>query len=182
MCYVHYLFAHRRFLPAVILILSSVSCTTSGLAMQGLRKASLHGQQCSVGVLKLTGVTAGQLSCSTKHQLSGHDTAGCTQPRMLATRGNCGENMYEDACDKACLLQGLSFRVPAGTSTALVGASGSGKSTVLRLLFRSFDAAAGNITVNGLDTRNIELASLRSAIAVVPQACSGRLLLSPSLP
>lgn len=45
------------------------------------------------------------------------------------------------------LLQGVSFRVPAGTSCALVGTSGSGKSTILRLLFRFYDA--GGCVVGG---------------------------------
>ena len=50
------------------------------------------------------------------------------------------------SCLAACsapspaLLQGVTFRVPAGTSCALVGTSGSGKSTILRLLFRFYDA------------------------------------------
>lgn len=69
------------------------------------------------------------------------------------------------------ILNGVSLSVPAGTSCAIVGASGSGKSTILRLLFRFFDAAndGGSIKVGGVDIRDLQLASLRSSIAKVPQ-------------
>ena len=69
------------------------------------------------------------------------------------------------------ILNGVSLVVPAGTSCAIVGASGSGKSTILRLLFRFFDVAnnGGSIKVGGVDIRDLELSSLRSSIAKVPQ-------------
>ncbi|KAG2428694.1 hypothetical protein HXX76_011399 [Chlamydomonas incerta] len=67
------------------------------------------------------------------------------------------------------ILSGVSLHVPAGTSAAIVGASGSGKSTVLRLLFRFYDAQSGAVRVGGRDVRDIRLDSLRAAIATVPQ-------------
>lgn len=67
------------------------------------------------------------------------------------------------------ILSGVSLSVPAGTSCALVGASGSGKSTILRLLFRSYDVASGSINIGGHDLRELQLDSLRRAIAAVPQ-------------
>ncbi len=67
------------------------------------------------------------------------------------------------------ILQGLSFVVKAGTTTAIVGPSGSGKSTLARLLFRFHDPEAGEIRVNGNDISQLDLASLRSQIGVVPQ-------------
>ncbi len=71
------------------------------------------------------------------------------------------------------MMQGLSFSVPAGSSCALVGSSGSGKSTVLRLLFRFYDQQRGTITVDGQPLQRLALASLRSRIGVVPQARIG---------
>lgn len=67
------------------------------------------------------------------------------------------------------ILQNVSFTIPAGSKTAIVGPSGCGKSTILRLLFRFYDVQAGRILVDGQDIRDVDLASLRKAIGVVPQ-------------
>lgn len=67
------------------------------------------------------------------------------------------------------ILQDVSLTVPAGTSCAIVGGTGSGKSTVLRLIARLYDIDSGSITVAGHDVRGVTLASLRAAMAVVPQ-------------
>lgn len=67
------------------------------------------------------------------------------------------------------VLDGVSFSVPAGGSLAIVGSSGSGKSTILRLLFRFYDPTAGKVSVGGHSAPSIELASLRSKVGVVPQ-------------
>ena len=67
------------------------------------------------------------------------------------------------------ILQGLSFEVPAGQKVAIVGASGAGKSTISRLLFRFYDIVEGRITIDGQDIRDVTQASLRAAIGIVPQ-------------
>mmetsp|Transcript_26767 Transcript_26767/g.58286 ORF Transcript_26767/g.58286 Transcript_26767/m.58286 type:complete len:775 (-) Transcript_26767:470-2794(-) len=67
------------------------------------------------------------------------------------------------------ILRGLDLEVPAGRSVALVGTSGSGKSTVLRLLSRFYDCTQGQVLVDGVDVRDLKLSSLREHIAVVPQ-------------
>jgi subfamily B ATP-binding cassette protein MsbA len=63
----------------------------------------------------------------------------------------------------------VDLHVPAGQATALVGRSGSGKSTVLSLVPRLYDPSAGRILIDGQDTRDVTLASLRAAVAVVSQ-------------
>ena len=63
----------------------------------------------------------------------------------------------------------VSFEVPAGQTVALVGSTGSGKSTALSLLHRVFDPDAGRILVDGVDIRDMTLASLRGNIGVVFQ-------------
>ena len=73
------------------------------------------------------------------------------------------------ADDAPPLLKGLSFDVPAGSTLAIVGGSGSGKSTILRLLYRFYDARAGRVLIDGQDVRDVDVDSLRAAIAVVPQ-------------
>ncbi len=67
------------------------------------------------------------------------------------------------------ILKDVSFAVPPGKSVALVGASGGGKSTVARLLFRFYDVAEGAILIDGQDIREVTQASLRALIGVVPQ-------------
>ncbi len=67
------------------------------------------------------------------------------------------------------VLDGVSFSIPAGQTYALVGASGSGKSTSLALLQRFYDVDAGSIKVDGIDIRDIDLAELRLRIASVEQ-------------
>ena len=67
------------------------------------------------------------------------------------------------------VLDEVSFRVEPGQKVAIVGPSGAGKSTVGRLLFRFYDADEGAVRIDGEDVRNIQQASLRSAIGVVPQ-------------
>ena len=67
------------------------------------------------------------------------------------------------------VLRGLSLRVPAATTIAVVGPTGAGKSTLLSLLLRLYDADAGAITVDGTDLRRFALAPLRERIALIPQ-------------
>jgi ABC-type multidrug transport system fused ATPase/permease subunit len=66
-------------------------------------------------------------------------------------------------------IKGISFTIPPGTKTAIVGESGGGKSTCLKLLFRFYDVDSGSITVDGHDIRDLTLLSLRKHIGVVPQ-------------
>lgn len=66
-------------------------------------------------------------------------------------------------------LKGLDFHCKPGTTTALVGESGGGKSTVFRLLFRFYNAEAGNIQVDGHEVEDLAIDSVRRHIGVVPQ-------------
>jgi ATP-binding cassette subfamily B protein len=67
------------------------------------------------------------------------------------------------------ILQDLDFTLPAGQSLAVVGSSGSGKSTIVRLLFRFYDLDHGRILIDGQDIRDVTQYSLRSVIGLVPQ-------------
>lgn len=67
------------------------------------------------------------------------------------------------------IFRNISFTIPAGKKVALVGPSGCGKSTVFRLLFRFYEPASGRILVDEQDISQLQLATLRSAIGVVPQ-------------
>jgi ATP-binding cassette subfamily B protein len=67
------------------------------------------------------------------------------------------------------ILNGLSFEVPAGSTTAIVGPSGAGKSTIGRLLFRFYDPQGGRVLVGGEDITRVTQDSLRAQIGIVPQ-------------
>jgi ATP-binding cassette subfamily B protein len=67
------------------------------------------------------------------------------------------------------VLQGLSLRVRAGETVALVGASGAGKSTMISLIPRLYDVTGGAVRIDGHDVRDLTLDSLRRAIGVVSQ-------------
>ncbi len=67
------------------------------------------------------------------------------------------------------ILKGVSFTVRPGHKIAVVGPTGSGKSTISRMLFRFYDVTAGAVRINGTDIRDLTQHSLRAAIGVVPQ-------------
>ena len=67
------------------------------------------------------------------------------------------------------VLQGVSFRVPHGTRTALVGPSGAGKSTVLALVERFYDVTGGMVRLGGADVRDLPRAALRATLGYVEQ-------------
>ena len=67
------------------------------------------------------------------------------------------------------ILQNVSIDVRAGQTVAIVGSSGSGKSTIGRLLFRFYDVVSGALTIDGQDVRDVTQKSLHNAIGVVPQ-------------
>ena len=67
------------------------------------------------------------------------------------------------------ILRDVSFNIPAGTITAVVGQSGAGKSTLARLLFRFYDVQSGKILIDDQNVQEVTQASLRKAIGIVPQ-------------
>jgi subfamily B ATP-binding cassette protein MsbA len=73
---------------------------------------------------------------------------------------------YEDG---PLILKGINLRVTAGTVMAIVGSSGAGKTTLVNLLPRFYDATEGRIAIDGEDVRNVTLRSLREQIAIVTQ-------------
>ncbi len=67
------------------------------------------------------------------------------------------------------VLDGISFKAEPGTTTAIIGSTGCGKSTLVNLIPRLYDVTSGSITLDGDDIRDIELKSLRDMIGFVPQ-------------
>ena len=110
-----------------------------------------------------------------------------TQPRVIAgpdalperTRGEVQfENVnfryqwrdYEGYSDsRPHVLRDLSFHIPAGSTAAIVGPTGSGKSTIIKLLLRFYDVEAGRICLDGRDIRSLSFEALRGVIGLVSQ-------------
>jgi len=84
-----------------------------------------------------------------------------------------GEIVFENVSfaydERRRILHGIGFRVPPGKTVAIVGASGAGKSTISRLLFRFYDVSEGRILIDGQDIRDVTQTSLRASIGIVPQ-------------
>ena len=67
------------------------------------------------------------------------------------------------------MLRGVSLEVAGGTTLAIVGSTGAGKSTIARLLFRFYDPVRGAVCIDGQRLTGVSLESLRRAVGVVPQ-------------
>jgi ATP-binding cassette subfamily B protein len=99
--------------------------------------------------------------------------AKITDDKTLAPdleQGICFEHVnfqYEDA--KSPVLQDISFRVKPGETLAIVGQTGSGKSTICHLVARHFDPSSGSLKVSAQDLKDVSLAQYRKNIALVPQ-------------
>lgn len=78
-------------------------------------------------------------------------------------------DVYFHYAENRPILKNISFKVVGGTTTAIVGSSGAGKSTISRILFRFYDIASGAVKIDGQDIRDISQYSLRKEIGVVPQ-------------
>jgi len=76
---------------------------------------------------------------------------------------------YPGTVDRGWVLEDISFRIEAGRSLAIVGATGSGKSTLVDLLVRTYDATRGSVKLDGVDVRELDLTTLRRAVGFVPQ-------------
>ncbi|KAL2270868.1 hypothetical protein VTJ83DRAFT_239 [Remersonia thermophila] len=80
------------------------------------------------------------------------------------------DGVYFSYDKKKDILKDINFTAKPGTTVAFVGATGAGKSTILKLLDRFYDVTRGSITIDNQDIRDVDLYSLRAQIGVVPQA------------
>ncbi|MBL8831140.1 MAG: ABC transporter ATP-binding protein/permease [Rhodospirillales bacterium] len=89
---------------------------------------------------------------------------------LQATGGHVRfENVTFGYDPRRTILEGVDLDVPPGKTLAIVGASGAGKSTISRLLFRFYDVTDGAVKIDGQDLRDVTQASVRAAIGIVPQ-------------
>ncbi|MGJ3238238.1 MAG: ABC transporter ATP-binding protein [Anaerolineae bacterium] len=102
----------------------------------------------------------------TQPELTDGDTA-------IATADVAGDVRFDDVhfaySNGAQIIKGLSLHIPAGETAAIVGSTGAGKSTVIKLLLRFYDTMRGSITLDGHDLRDLQMRDLRNAIGLVSQ-------------
>jgi len=95
------------------------------------------------------------------------------KPGAPPLRADAGEIEFENVVfcydPERTILKGVSFKVPAGKTVAVVGVTGAGKSTIARILYRFYDIQSGRVSIDGQDIRDVTQASLRAAIGIVPQ-------------
>ncbi len=92
----------------------------------------------------------------------------------LKIKGKAPEVTFEDVCMSYAgagenALEGISFKADPGSTTGIIGGTGSGKSTMVNLIPRFYDVSSGCVKVDGIDVRELKFADLREAVAVVPQ-------------
>ncbi|MEI7577413.1 MAG: ABC transporter ATP-binding protein [Armatimonadota bacterium] len=101
-----------------------------------------------------------------------------TQPKMVEGSATLespvrGEIRFENVTfgytPELPILKGINLHVPAGETHAIIGATGAGKSTVIRLLLRFYDTVSGRVTIDGMDIKDLSYASLRGACGYVAQ-------------
>jgi ATP-binding cassette subfamily B protein len=90
-------------------------------------------------------------------------------PVAVPIRGDVEFRGVHFAYGRSIVLHDVSFRVPAGGSLAIVGPTGSGKTTLVNLIPRLFDAQQGEILIDGIDVKRYPLPMLRRAVGYVPQ-------------
>jgi ATP-binding cassette subfamily B protein len=120
-----------------------------------------------------TNLVAGAVSLSRLFELQDAPVEVIERPdaaRLVHTEGSITfENVTFRYDPDTPVLEAVSFHVPAGTVCAVVGPSGAGKSTIADLILRLYDPDSGRILLDGRDLRDLRLADLRRAVALVEQ-------------
>jgi len=92
------------------------------------------------------------------------------ETRLESVRGEIGfSGVGFSYPEREIVLEGIDFAIPAGKTVGLVGSTGSGKTTLVRLLLRFHDPDSGAVTLDGHDIRDLTLQSLRGSVALVSQ-------------
>jgi len=125
-------------------------------------------------MLPRTAVSADRIAKVLETDVSIHDPQMPTAVKKNAVSGKGGsvefKNVsfrYEGATEDA--LRNISFTAESGQTTAIIGATGSGKSTIVNLILRFYDVTSGSIAVNGVNVKELTQSELRGGIGYVPQ-------------
>src|SRR4051812_16496583 len=106
------------------------------------------------------------MNCSPRNRALQHRSGPSTSPSLSGARSSFVVNMRYSA---TTALSRVDLRIPAGATVAVVGHTGSGKSTLVHLIPRMMDPMAGQVLVDGIDVRQLDPEALRRHIGFVPQ-------------
>ena len=175
--------------PAMMLIMNGISLTiywlgasllnsgTSGLDYPTMMKFSMLVMQVLMAFMILTMlfIMVPRASVSAKRINEVLDTKLTVKnPLVSEPFTTSGEIEFKNVCFKYpdaedCVIKNISFKVEKGQTVAIIGSTGSGKSTLINLVPRFFDVTEGEVLVNGVNVKNVAQAELRKKIGYVPQ-------------
>lgn len=130
---------------------------------KGEQAAELAGKQ----VAAPAGRQAAELAGGQIAAPAGRQAAELANARGARVAFNDVSFRYDDTSE--CVLEHVSFTAEPGQTLAIIGATGSGKSTILKLIERFYDVSSGSVTVDGIDVRDMTQKELRGQLGYVPQ-------------
>ena len=133
--------------------------------MRNIGMTIAMGQRAAAALLRVNEVLSEVPQIADPRKPEALPVAGLAQPVGAVRFDSVGFGYDADRTRR--VLDGLSLEIAPGESVAVVGATGSGKSTITRLLLRFYDPQSGSITLDGVDLRRLRLTDLRRAVGVV---------------
>lgn len=134
--------------------------------MRNIGMTVAFGQRAASALLRVNEILSEVPQIADPHHPKKLPSVALAQP-VGALQFNQVRFGYDIGHTEVRVLHGLSLTVQPGESVAIVGATGSGKSTITRLLLRFYDPQSGSITLDGIDIKDLRLSNLRHAVGVV---------------
>ncbi len=134
--------------------------------MRNIGMTIAFGQRAASALLRVNEILSEEPAIASPAHPQKLPSAGVAQP-VGAVQFNAVRFGYDIGHTDVRVLNGLTLSIQPGESVAIVGATGSGKSTITRLLLRFYDPQSGSITLDGIDLRELTLSDLRRAVGVV---------------
>ena len=163
-------------LPVITTVLGGVSVMKGEMSLGALVAFVEYTRNCTwpmemMGWLT-NGLSSGIASYKKIKKIYDVNPEICNKEEVVTLEKVEGNVTFENVSflvDGKEILKDISFHLPAGKTLGIMGATGSGKSSIINLLQRFFDVSDGSVKVDGVDIRNLTLKQLRSSIAVVLQ-------------
>ena len=163
-------------LPVITTVLGGISVMKGEMTLGALVAFVEYTRNCTwpmemMGWLT-NGLSSGIASYKKIKKIYGVCPEICNKEDAVVLERVTGEVIFENvnfSIEGKEILKDISFHLPSGKTLGIMGATGSGKSSIINLLQRFFDVSSGSIKVDGIDIRDLTLKQLRSSISVVLQ-------------
>lgn len=163
-------------LPVCTAVLGGISVMNGEMSLGALVAFVEYTRNCTwpmemIGWLT-NGLSSGIASYKKIKKIYGVTPEICNKEDMITLENIEGNVTFENvsfSVDGKEILEDINFHLPAGKTLGIMGATGSGKSSIINLLQRFFDVSEGSVKVDGIDIRDLNLQQLRSNISVVLQ-------------